>query len=468
MVLDVGTLAFSTATITLSMAASMLFAARKERPAWVRLYFPGAEALYGIGLLLIVSWPKAGWSLILGNTLVFWSLCSAHAGICHYARRQPAWLAYGLLTAVLLSAFATSFLADAGGVNARIVATSAVRIPFHVHAIVLLTRSDAAKRLASSRAFRAIFCLFLLLLVVRVADVVFVRQSLHSFVEAAGYQALYYLGTALSFVGLAISFTMMCGEREAARLHETIAARTAELRLAKERAEDALAAKSRFLAAAGHDLRQVTHAMTLLLAAIDHELARSQPEKADLGGLTGEMAQLTNSMTEQLNALLEIARLDSGTLDPRTEKFPLSTAFAKLNAQFSRMAAAGDVDLRFVRSSLVLDTDPALFLSVLGNLLHNAIKFGKGGRVLVGCRRCKDGLSIQIWDEGPGIPAEHFDTIFQEFRQIDNPNRDRSKGLGLGLSIAQRTAALLGMRVRVRSVPGTPTMFAVEAGSNVL
>lgn len=462
MILDVGTLAFSTSTITLAMAASMLFAARKEQPLWVRLYFPGSEALYGIGLLLIVAWPKAGGALLVGNTLVFWSLCSAHAGICHTVKRPPTWLAYGVLTAVLLGAFVSSFLGDAWGVNARIVATSAVRIPFDIHALMMLSPSDGNNRLASRRVFRATFCLFLLLLVVRVTDAVFGRQSLHSFVEAVGYQALYYLGTALSFVGLAISFTMMCGEREAARLHETIAARTAELRLAKERAEDALAAKSRFLAATGHDLRQVTHAMKLLLAAIDHELARHEQEKADLGGLAEEMGQLTDVMAEQLNALLEIARLDSGVLEPRSEVLPLTTAFAKLNAQFSRMAAAADVDLRFVASSRSLQTDPALLLRILGNLLHNAIKFGKGGRVLVGCRQRNGSLSIQVWDEGPGIPTEHLDTVFQEFRQLGNANRDRTKGLGLGLSIAQRTAALLDMRIWVRSTPKVATMFAVE------
>lgn len=383
-------------------------------------------------------------------------------------RRANPRFALGMVAAAaviweLILAFSSNFYVT------RIVAATTLGVLIFGRGIVLM------RKLHPQRPLDAAEVLLLGTLVVHVSVLTarMMAALIHpvpGYIHTPIFQGWFFLELIVVHVVLYYSLLMMVGNRLARDLHQQSQVLEAErrhkqeLHFAKQRAEDALAEKSRFLAATGHDLRQVTHAMKLLLAAVDHELTHRDQVESDLGGLTDEMMQLTNSMTEQLNALLEIARLDSGTLLPCCVEFPLSLAFDTLNTQFSRMAEDEGVDLRVMSSSLILNTDRGLLLRILGNLIHNAVKFGKGGRVIVGCRRTGTGASIQIWDEGPGISSEHLEMIFQEYRQVGNRNRDHLKGLGLGLSIAQRTAKLLGMRVRVRSIPGRWTMFAVDVG----
>lgn len=357
----------------------------------------------------------------------------------------------------------------------RIIAATLISVLIFGRGAILLHRLHPRRAIdAAERLLSGTLILHSGVLLARMATALL--HPTPDFIHQPAFQGWFFLELIVTHVVLYYSVLMMVGNRLSRDLDqqgqalETERRHRQELHHAKQRAEEALAEKSRFLAATGHDLRQVTHAMKLLLASVDHELTTapgpagptSASGRSSLTALVTDMTGLTDSMTRHLNALLDIARLDSGTLVPDLRATRLSDVLTRLSAQFSPMAEEADVDLRVILSSQTVYTDPGLLLRILGNLVDNAIRFGQGGRVIVGCRRRGGSLLLEVWDQGPGIEADQQELIFQEYRQIDNPNRDRQKGLGLGLSIARRTAALLSMHVTVQSSPGQYTRFTVE------
>lgn len=458
--LDVGTLAFSTSILTLAVSMTVPFVAGKRGRGTTRPLFAIASGAYGLGVLMIVQWSDQAAALIAGNALVTLSICAAHAAICLKSGIRPPRLLYALALALLVGAFAFSLTWPYGGINFRIVATSAIRVPFCLHAVILLARHHGAAPRPSTVVQIAIFTFVTALLAMRIADALLAAQPISRFIGAEGYQALYFLGVAAFYIGLAISFILAASENEEDDLRTLVRRRTEELRQAKERAERALDAKSRFLATTGHDLRQAAHAMRLLLAATTHELEERAEDNTDLMELTVDMGHVIDAMTDQLNALLDMARLESGTMDAQFAWCPVQALFQTLASRLSCIADENDVDLRFIECSVPVWTDRALLSRALGNLIVNAIAFGRGGRVVVGCRRRPGGLALEVWDEGIGIPPSQLDKIFEDYHQVPSSNA-RTKGLGLGLSIVRRIADLLGHSVSVRSVEGRGSAFAV-------
>ncbi|MGC2856216.1 sensor histidine kinase [Novispirillum sp. DQ9] len=459
--LDVGTLAFASAMLALAVAATILFVAGRRGRGWPRLLFSVSAAAYGTGVLPIILWPGVPLAVLGGNLLVMASACAAHAGVCQQVARRPAWSLYGLSLAIVGGGYALSLYGVANaGVAGRIMLISAVRIPFFLHAALLLRGRAGEAR--SALVLQVALAFVATLLALRILDVAVAGQPISDFVGALGVQAIYFTGVSAFLILLGVSFVLSAAEAEEAYLKERIEAQTEALRQAKEVAENALAAKSRFLAATGHDLRQAVQAMTMLLAAVTHELSDRPEQRAELADLTDDMARVVATMSEQLNALLEIARLDNGAVIARPAPVPMAEVFARLEGQYARLAEANDTDLRFVVTSAVVMSDPVLLLRLVGNLVDNAIKFGRGGRVVVGCR-CRDAtVDVQVWDEGIGIAPAHLEDIFEDYRQIDGPRRgDRPTGLGLGLAIVRRTADLLDHQLHVRSVPGRGSVFSV-------
>ncbi|VAW51342.1 hypothetical protein MNBD_GAMMA06-937 [hydrothermal vent metagenome] len=222
-------------------------------------------------------------------------------------------------------------------------------------------------------------------------------------------------------------------------------------------AENANLAKSQFLAAASHDLRQPLHAQSLFLAELDHYVDNLKGRRI-LGGLESSVY----AMRKLLNAILDISKLDAGTISPSIEVFSISTIFANLRSEFENLAAEKNIILRMRECYLVVTTDPVLLERMLRNLIANAVRYTSEGKVLVGCRRHKHHVSIQIMDTGIGIPDEKQEDIFTPFIQLGNPERDREKGLGLGLSIVQRTADLLGLTLSLKSTPGKGTVVSID------
>jgi two-component system CheB/CheR fusion protein len=226
---------------------------------------------------------------------------------------------------------------------------------------------------------------------------------------------------------------------------------------AKQQAERATAAKSRFLAAASHDLRQplqTLHLLEDLLAkVVEGEAARR---------LIARFDQTLAGMSDMLNTLLDINQIDSGAVRVEKVAFPISDLFDVLKDEFACHAEDQKVSLHVVPCSLSINSDPRLLEQMIRNLLSNALKYTKRGKVLLGCRRRNGMLNIEICDTGPGIPEEEYHAIFEEYRQLDNAARERSQGLGLGLSIVKGLGNLLEHRVYVRSHPGRGSVFGIE------
>jgi len=237
--------------------------------------------------------------------------------------------------------------------------------------------------------------------------------------------------------------------RMAIRLEENqrILEATAELRAQKQQAESANLAKSRFLAAASHDLRQPLHALTLLVEALSERLTDGETLR-----LAEHIGASASSMESLLNALLDLSRLDAGAVQSRPECFPLRQVMDRLEQQFSHMASAKGLRLRMHAGNAWLFTDPVLLERILANLISNALRYTDTGGVLVGVRRVQDNwLRLEVRDTGKGIPEAFQTHVFEEYFQLSNPERHRDKGLGLGLAIVARLARLLGSQVHVQS-----------------
>lgn len=235
----------------------------------------------------------------------------------------------------------------------------------------------------------------------------------------------------------------------------------AELVRAKEEAEAANASKSRFLAAASHDLRQPVHAMTLFVSNLVQQVESPKAKQTVIN-----VNACVETLCEMFENILDVSKLASGVIKPETEEFPVSRLLDRLQREFEGLAAEKGVNLRSIRSTLLVRSDPALLYRILSNLLSNAIKNTKEGRVLIGCRARGDAVEIQIWDTGIGIPQSEIVHIFEEFYRGANKPERRSavgfgSGLGLGLSIVEHTARLLDHAVHVASVPNKPTRFSI-------
>ena len=232
---------------------------------------------------------------------------------------------------------------------------------------------------------------------------------------------------------------------------------TEALEAARQAAEQANLGKSQFLAAASHDLRQPLQTISLLL-----EILAKKIEDEAILRLVGRLDETVSAMSSMLDTLLDINQLEAGVVRREMVDFPINVVLEQLRAQFSFHAAAHRLDWRVVASRLSVRSDPRLLEQMIRNLLSNAVKYTNRGKILLGCRRRGDKLRVEVWDTGIGIPKEQLQAIFQEFHQLDNPARERSKGLGLGLAIVERLADLLGHTVDVRSRPGKGSVFAVE------
>jgi len=232
------------------------------------------------------------------------------------------------------------------------------------------------------------------------------------------------------------------------------------LETAEREAQLANVAKSRFLAAASHDLRQPLQALSLMRGALDRRIREDRKEEAL--ELVVRLDETAAAMSGMLNTLLDINQLEAGTVHAEMVSFPVGDLLDRLKDEFTYHAQAQKLALRVVQCGRSIYSDPRLLEQMIRNLLSNALKYTRRGKVLLGCRRRRDVLSIEIWDTGVGIPNEELQAIFDEYHQLDNAARERSRGLGLGLSIVRRLSDLLNHRVRVRSRPGKGSVFAID------
>ncbi len=226
---------------------------------------------------------------------------------------------------------------------------------------------------------------------------------------------------------------------------------------AREAAQQANHAKTRFLAAASHDIRQPLQAMGMFVAV----LANGEHSAANRKLI--DRIQESLSATEQLlSSLLDVSKLEAGVVEPSVGSFPVADLLERLRAEFEPVARAAGLRFHVVSSRIGLRADQALLERLLRHLLANAVRYTETGGVVLGCRRRGDQLRIEVWDSGSGIPEDQIPAIFREFHQLGNPSRDRRQGLGLGLAIVDRLAKLLEHPVYVRSTLHKGSVFAVE------
>ena len=242
-------------------------------------------------------------------------------------------------------------------------------------------------------------------------------------------------------------------------LEKLVAERTLALSVAKETAEAATRAKSHFLAAASHDLRQPLQAIGLF-----NEALAMTPLDEKQKRLSHNLSKSVNSLSELLNELLDLSRLDAGMIEPKPGVIQAEDLLGMIEAEFDAEFRWKDLSLRLFcpRGGLAFFSDDNLLLTMLRNLVGNAVKYTARGGVLVGIRRRGDRALIQVWDTGIGISPDKTDAIFEEYFQVDNPERDRAKGVGLGLAIVRRLSKLLGIEVRLRSRPGKGSVFELS------
>jgi two-component system, sensor histidine kinase len=232
--------------------------------------------------------------------------------------------------------------------------------------------------------------------------------------------------------------------------------REAATEAARRSAEQANAAKTRFLAAASHDLRQPIHALGLLFATLAERVRTEQT--APLLDQIDDSVQAVDTM---LNSLLDISKLDAGVVQPNIGPIDIGALFQRLNSEQQPIADLTGNRLRVRASNTTVQSDGSMLHRILANFIANALRYTHNGRILVGARLQGDAIRIDVIDTGPGIPPESLEDIFVEFHQLGNPERDRRRGLGLGLAIVKRLAELLGHNIEVRSRVGHGSRFSI-------
>jgi two-component system, sensor histidine kinase len=243
-------------------------------------------------------------------------------------------------------------------------------------------------------------------------------------------------------------------------LIDELQAQTREAKEARAAAETANRAKSQFLAAASHDLRQPLHAMGLFAAAL-----ATRAREPELKPLVASIHASVDALEGLFAQLLDLSRLDAGALTPERATIPLQQLFARLAGDFAPQAAAHGLSLTLVPTSLAVDSDPVLLERILRNLVANALRYTRAGGVVVGARRRGAAVRIDVVDTGVGIAAELRERIFDEFVQggVGPKSHVAGRGMGLGLAIVRRLAALLGHALVLASVPGRGSRFSVTA-----
>ncbi len=247
--------------------------------------------------------------------------------------------------------------------------------------------------------------------------------------------------------GVVITFTNITARKAAGRALEA----------AKMEAEAANAAKTRFLAAASHDLRQPLQTLALLQALLADNVTS---EKAH--SLVARQTTTLSTVTGMLDTLLDINEIEAGAVQPDVSTFAIGGLLERLGSEFAYPAEAKGLRLRVVACRQYVRSDKRLLEQMVRNLLSNAIKYTSKGRILLGCRRHGDMLSLEVLDTGIGMEEADLAAVFEEYYQVGNAARQRSRGLGLGLSIVKRLGGLLAHPIRVRSHPGSGSVFAID------
>lgn len=314
--------------------------------------------------------------------------------------------------------------------------------------LVLLGMSSGG--MASLAPYRPALFRFIVPVLAGLASALFWQSGVvNSFLAVC---TLAYLYVTLKF-GLAQNHLLTAALR-ARYENEELARRLAEQ---VQKVEQASLEKTRFFASASHDLRQPLHSLGLFGAAILARLQNSPDEP-----LARNMMHCVDALETSFSSMLDVSRLDAGVVELRVQPVALVNVFQRLQASLGRQAEAQGLALRFKPAGKWVHADPALLERLLGNLVHNSLKFTQSGGIVVLARTRGDTVVVEVWDTGRGMQASELPRIFDEFYQVGNQERDRSKGLGMGLAIVRRLAGLMLAPLEVMSRPGRGTVFKLH------
>lgn len=273
-------------------------------------------------------------------------------------------------------------------------------------------------------------------------------------IPGGGYVTTFQDITAMRRTELALKETNIYLEQRVKERTQELQVINEQMLKAKSVAEQANQSKTRFLASASHDLLQPLNAARLFTSALSgksHDPATTE--------LVEHIDSSLGAAEEIISTLLDISKLDAGALEPDITRFPINDMLRNLATDFSAIAADRGLDLTLVNSSAWVRSDAKLLRRVIQNLLSNAIRYTPTGRILLGCRRLKGFLRIEVWDTGPGIPEDQLAHIFEEFKRLQHGQE--SKGLGLGLAIVDRICGMLDHPVNVHSIQGRGSVFTI-------
>ena len=243
-------------------------------------------------------------------------------------------------------------------------------------------------------------------------------------------------------------------------LVEELSQQTAIAEKARLEAEAANRSKTQFFAAASHDLRQPLHAMALFVSALNEQV-RDAPAQNLLRNINASITALESFFDE----LLDISKIDAGVTKPELMHFSVNDVLDRIRTDFEGEARQKGLAFEVRACNRFAYSDPILVVRILNNLVSNAIRYTRQGGVLVGCRLHGQRLRFEVWDTGVGIPLDKQERVFEEFYQIGNPERSRTKGMGLGLAIVRRLCQLLGSEITLSSRPGRGSVFRFDAAA---
>lgn len=285
------------------------------------------------------------------------------------------------------------------------------------------------------------------------------NRTVHTFkkpIYDAGGKPVYMIGISIDISERKLAEVRLKQLNE--KLETRIEEATRALRQKKEDAENANYDKTRFLASASHDLRQPMHALGLFVGELHTKLTTPEQQQ-----IVAKVEESVDALSNLLDALLDISKLDAGVVTPNFSVFSMAGMLERIAHDYAPLAQRKNITLRVRPDNTLVNSDSILLERIIINLLSNAIRYTpSGGRILIACRTRGNQLRIEVRDNGIGIPEDAQKSIFREFIQLANKERDRSKGLGLGLAIVERIAKLLNHTIELNSRPGQGSTFAVN------
>jgi signal transduction histidine kinase/ActR/RegA family two-component response regulator len=407
-----------------------------------------AAAISGFVVTALLSFTLAG--PFLWSWFAFFLLINVARGAVSHACMTPARDSVELRNRTRIAAASHAVGGLAWGVLAVVTLTLTPEHPENILVVFFIVVVFATYQAANPSRYEPAYYAWLACAMIPIIGV----SALHT---EPRFRFLAALGT------LFLLAVTLVGRRSNAVMVDSIVKRQenerllADLLAQKEELAEANRAKTRFFAAASHDLRQPMQAMVLLVESL-HERVQEPGARRIVESIDSSVA----AMSALLNELLDISRFDAGTVRVERSAYPVARLLDRLRNNFTPAAAQKGLAFRVRRSPAVIHTDAVLLYRVLVNLVNNALRYTPSGGVLVGCRRRAAGLWIEVWDTGVGIARQDQKAIFREFHQLSNPQRDREQGLGLGLAIVERSGRLLDMPIEVRSRVGRGTVFAVR------